>query len=371
MQVGESLTGFKVSLLRFTLRALESIELPPFSGSTFRGAFGAEFRRIACLPQCNDPATCTIAGHCAYARIFEARPNKEGYTPAGEGGLPRPFVIHPPPGGGQIVKPGAPFVFHMALVGWAADYVPYFILTWRELGRIGIGRGRGEFRLESVESCASIDRVAGNDESVRLIYSLEDELVRNCLEPLTATGLMSLHPALGKAGLAANDQPSQESAESDGSSDAASIVPTSLPAAVPTRLSIELVTPLRVKSKGEFLRSELPFEVLAGALIRRLETLSFFYCGGSLELDYRGLVETARQVRTESSNLRWVEWERYSRRQDRRIPWGGIVGRVEYSGDLSRFLPFLVLGEILGVGNNCAFGLGRYEVHHSGRKKGE
>ncbi|MGH9764874.1 MAG: hypothetical protein ACREAC_28905, partial [Blastocatellia bacterium] len=45
-----SLDRFTVSLLRFTLRAVDPVELPQFSGSTFRGAFGTEFRRLVCLP---------------------------------------------------------------------------------------------------------------------------------------------------------------------------------------------------------------------------------------------------------------------------------------------------------------------------------
>ncbi|MGH9822862.1 MAG: CRISPR system precrRNA processing endoribonuclease RAMP protein Cas6, partial [Blastocatellia bacterium] len=130
------------------------------------------------------------------------------------------------------------------------------------------------------------------------------------------------------------------------------------------RFSIDFPTPLRLKSNGEYLRGHIPFAVLMGALIRRLETLSFFYCGGSLELDYRALMEKAAEVEIQFADLRWVEWQRYSRRQDRRIPWAGAVGTVHYEGDVEPFLPFLVLGEIVGVGNNCAFGLGRLFVTH-------
>src|SRR5262249_3369482 len=180
-----SLTQFQLALLKFTLRAEEAVALPPFSGSTFRGAFGAMFRRIACAPHCTDAQSCLLASACAYARIFEAQPNVEGYRPASDGGLPRPFVIHPPgPPAGErnLIKPGEEFTFHMTFVGIAADFAPYFILAWRELGRIGLGARRGRFRLERVESCASLDR----DPAPRLVYSSADELVRNNIEMLTA-----------------------------------------------------------------------------------------------------------------------------------------------------------------------------------------
>jgi hypothetical protein len=37
------------------------------------------------------------------------------------------------------------------LIGKAVDYLPYFILTFSELGKKGIGMGRGKFVLEKVE----------------------------------------------------------------------------------------------------------------------------------------------------------------------------------------------------------------------------
>ena len=348
----ESLERLKVALLKFTLRAEESIELPSFAGSTFRGAFGAVFRRIACAPHCRDAKTCLLASACAYARIFEAVPDVEGYRPATDGGLPRPFIIHPPFPKLSTVRAGDAFSFHLALVGFASNYVPYFILTWRELGQVGIGRGRGRFRLETVESCLSLDDEKHTfadsetlldhdtvaDREPQTIYSSKDELVRNCLEPLTAERLLAASPGLQQS-LGPEDTLHE-----------------------PLRLTLELLTPMRLKSGGEFLRTALPFDVLIGALLRRLESLSYFYCGGSLHLSYQALIAKAKEVKIAFSNLRWVEWHRYSRRQDRKIPWGGMLGRIEYAGDPTPFLPFLTLGEIVGVGNNCAFGLGRYKL---------
>lgn len=41
---------------------------------------------------------------------------------------------------------------------------------------------------------------------------------------------------------------------------------------------------------------------------------------------------------------------------------GGIVGEVEYAGDLTPFAPFLAVGEWIHVGKNATFGLGKYTV---------
>jgi CRISPR-associated endoribonuclease Cas6 len=331
------LQQLRLALLKFTLHAIEPIKLPQFAGSTFRGAFGSMFRRIACAPHCDAAKNCLLATACAYARVFEALPDVPGYQPAAKSEAPRPFIIHPPPSETPL-KAGEEFSFHLVLAGAAINYLPYFILTWRELGRIGIGSAHGRFRLVTVESHLSLNVAETADatdaHAPRTIYSAEDELVRNNLAALTAERILATNARLRSLS-----------------------EPNKLP---PARLTIELLMPARLKSGGEFLRGAPPFETLMGALLRRLESLSFFYCGGGLQLDYHMIVARAKEVETVSSDLHWVEWARYSQRQERKIPWGGLMGSVEYAGEFTQFWPFLALGELVGVGNNCAFGLGRF-----------
>ena len=70
----------------------------------------------------------------------------------------------------------------------------------------------------------------------------------------------------------------------------------------------------------------------------------------------------AQSVRTVDSRLEWREWDRYSARQDQRVPMGGFVGHVGYAGDPARFSPWLALGEWVHVGKGATFGLGRYRM---------
>jgi hypothetical protein len=41
---------------------------------------------------------------------------------------------------------------------------------------------------------------------------------------------------------------------------------------------------------------------------------------------------------------------------------GGLIGSVDYAGDLAVFIPFVALGAFLHVGKNSTFGLGKYRV---------
>jgi CRISPR/Cas system endoribonuclease Cas6 (RAMP superfamily) len=76
----------------------------------------------------------------------------------------------------------------------------------------------------------------------------------------------------------------------------------------------------------------------------------------------RGRQRRAEVVATRSADLRWVDWERYSARQDDRMKLGGFVGTATFAGDLDVFMPFLRLGEVVHVGKCTAFGLGKYRL---------
>ncbi|MDI6756372.1 MAG: CRISPR system precrRNA processing endoribonuclease RAMP protein Cas6, partial [Thermodesulfobacteriota bacterium] len=67
-------------------------------------------------------------------------------------------------------------------------------------------------------------------------------------------------------------------------------------------------------------------------------------------------------IQTEKSHLRWYDWERYSTRQEGKMKLGGFLGTISFTGDLSAFLPYVILGELVHVGKGSSFGLGKYEI---------
>jgi CRISPR/Cas system endoribonuclease Cas6 (RAMP superfamily) len=77
-------------------------------------------------------------------------------------------------------------------------------------------------------------------------------------------------------------------------------------------------------------------------------------------------VERAKTVKTVAKDLRWVEWERYSGRQDTTMLMGGFVGSARFQGDLGEFVPLLRLGELVHVGKGTVFGLGLFDLRRGG-----
>ena len=302
---------------QFTLGVRESMFLPPYKGSTLRGGFGGVFRRIACSQkQLADCHPCLIKSSCPYRMIFEPGPVEGAELWGGFDEIPRPFVIEPPETEQTRFEPGEVLDFKLVLIGKAVDYLPYFVLVFKELGELGIGKGRAKFDLRRV---TALPLSGANGAIVFDGEKLYDQvsLIR---EPFV--GFVS--------------------GEDD-------------------TLAISFQTMTRLKHNGIFVAAP-EFPVLLRALFRRCSALQYFYCGNRLELDFRTLVEQAEAVSLVGNETFWVDWERYSSRQDRRMKLGGLVGRAEYRGPWREFGEVLRWGEILHVGKGCTFGLGKYLI---------
>jgi hypothetical protein len=103
--------------------------------------------------------------------------------------------------------------------------------------------------------------------------------------------------------------------------------------------------------------------VLVKTLLSRVSSLSYFHCQQPFEVDFRELIDRAGQVKLTQSDIYWQDWQRHSKRQEKRIKMGGLMGRVVYQGDLADYLPLLMLGQWLHVGKGTVFGNGRLRIN--------
>jgi len=318
--------GIGLSAYCFTLLAEQQMRLPEYLGSTLRGGFGHTFRRICCATAQRDCKACPLGAQCPYALLFESSPPPDSPALRNLEEIPRPFVIEPPEKIDSPLPAGSNLSFGLTLIGQARDFLPYFIVAFRELGADGLGRDRGKFRLDAIQA---LDPLRGQSEC---IYAHPEAMVRNRTFALTLEDCCQL--ALSTFG------------------------------PDPTSLKILFRTPTRLKYEGHYV-DRTQFHILFRSLLRRLSSLSLFHCGEKLEIDYRGLIAAAEQVRLVCSQTGWHDWERYSSRQRERMAFGGIVGEAEYESRMAPFLPFLLFGQWTHVGKNATFGLGRYEVRPS------
>ncbi|HSW35040.1 MAG TPA: hypothetical protein VLH18_00365, partial [Candidatus Limnocylindrales bacterium] len=143
--------SFRLARYRLTISAgKHGLTLPPYKGATFRGGFGTAFRRVACALREQECLRCLLREQCPYAYIFETSPPVGSQALSKYESIPRPFVLEPPPETKTEYAPGEKLCFNLLLIGRAIQYLPYFIVVFREMEQIGLGRSRRPFILEEV-----------------------------------------------------------------------------------------------------------------------------------------------------------------------------------------------------------------------------
>ncbi len=281
-------------------------------GPTLRGGFGMALRRVACSLRRESCGDCLLGSSCAYGYVFETpilEPNgvMRKYTNA-----PHPFVFEPALEAQRYVSAGDPLQLSLVVVGVAASYLPYFFLALEELGTAGLGKDSVPFQIDraTVRGGPTVyDRQAGRRFSAVPLLSL------------------SLDP--GKSEW--------------------------------KQFAVELDTPLRLVVEGQ-LTSRPTFLDLIRSLHRRTFLLRHFHCEGNGESLDPVFLECAKSVVSRGDTLEWKDASRFSTRQQRSIPIGGLRGRLHYEGDLGLLRPLLRAGEYVHVGKNATFGLGKFRV---------
>jgi len=125
-------------------------------------------------------------------------------------------------------------------------------------------------------------------------------------------------------------------------------------------LAVEFLSPTEMKGwDGQGLP---PFEVLMARARDRIGALSSLYGAGEAQLDFRGLVERARAVRSVAGSITRVQARRTSARTGQTHPLSGVTGVVRYAGVLAEFVPLLRAAGATGVGRQTVWGHGEIGI---------
>lgn len=236
-----------------------------------------------------------------------------------------------------MLQPGDCLAFDVTLLGTAIDYFHRAMLSLPivETGGVGsrlrcLGGRRGRAHIQKVEAL-------GLGESVQeSLYERDRRVVRRPTVHITAEAVTRQAEQL------ATD-----------------------------RLTLEFLTPTRLKADGQWL-TQPEFRPLILRLAERLEALEEAYGDddglGSQETRqinsqrYDSLGALASQVRMVAQQTVWIDLSSYSRRQSKVTPIGGFVGEATYEGELTDLREMLVWGEVCHVGKNTVKGDGCYRI---------
>jgi len=297
----------EVGKFEFALQTLNSFGLPDFKGSTFRGKFGHVLKRTICVISHHNCEICELRGKCAYPYLFETN-NQRGQN------VPRPFVLEPPLTHKRFYLKEEWMYLNLVLMGQAIDYLPYFIHVFDRMGEEGIGRDRGRYRVASVRALDG----QGNKQE---IYDGESRKLSGEFRRIDLDGFTG------------------------------SLLP---------QATLNFLTPTDIRAEGERVDT-LGFPVLLKNILRRYHSLRYYHGDGRqerFEIDWAaaGKIEILHQDLTNN------QFKRFSNRQKQPVLLAGFTGTITYRGELSPFLPWLKVGELLHVGKGTVFGMGWYRV---------
>src|SRR5581483_2301184 len=242
---------------RFTLRPQGPLAMPPFGkGTTLRGGFGTAFRRLVCIDLRLDCATCELRYTCPYTKVFNPFVPLEAGRLTKNQNIPRPFVIKAPLEAKTQYLPGESLSFDFVVVGEAIDYLPYFVVAWRELTENGFGLNRARCTLSTITSL----NLRGEEQ---IVYDGREGTVHPPSEYLNWQTLAT------------------RTVEVSGVRE----------------ITLRFLTPTTLKSEGEVVAVP-QFHQLIKRLRDRVNALASFYCGGALDLDFKALGQQAAAVQT-------------------------------------------------------------------------
>lgn len=304
--------------LQIVFEALENIELPPFAGSSLRGAFMGVLKDQSCMAQgpadsCKD--FCQWTSTCAYGLLCETPAPKDAPGRLRSSRFaPHPYVITPFPGG--LYMQGDLLRCSMRLWGEGPRQLPRIIKALEAMEAEGVGKGRRSLRL------------------LRII----DETSQ---QPIYTGGRLDL-TGLQRSTFDPGHQPNSEKTQA---------------------IKVNFLTPLQVQRHGKPQKT-IDFGELVYAAADRLWVIGHCHGAPQIAPDARALAQKARQadIQIIDDQSAYMSFSRFSHRQNRRHELGGIAGSMSFIGELTEFLPLLRAGEVFHLGKGTSFGLGAIEL---------
>ena len=347
--------------LRFVCEATTPLRLEADifrAGSNLRGALGQVMLRSYCAEP--HPSAPLLVGEGNEERSHAATCPVHWLLAANEkpGEERRGYALVPPlnNSSNDCLNRGDTFEFGLTLFGNALQFLPYFILAVPEMGRMGIGPGRGKFELKRVWA---LNPLTGESE---ILFGDAGNVVRTPTLVVNHAEVMQSadsrwQMAGGELQMAKRNQP---------------YAIRDMQIRATQNVALEFLTPMRLIENERTVKTP-EFAPLFARLLERLDELNGQHAGGTKRAveEVKHLRALAQQAQLCEVQSRWVEVFSGSTRRGMSSPLSGFVGRAVFSASREvweELLPWLLWGQLVQVGKATVKGNGvmRVEMRDEG-----
>jgi hypothetical protein len=297
-----------INRYRFKLVGEKGFIPPRYPSLTLRGALGWALKEAIC-PFLQETkrlcSTCIVRNDCPYFCLYEQKTVRPGFTEA-----PRGYVLYSPP------RPGGRKIdLELTLFGSCNAFFPAVNEALTVCGKKGLGVGRKPFQIVSRYQVTP----SGEKEFFQPVVNTEKRNNGNTLADWLNTS---------------------NNIE-----------------------KIQFVTPLRLRKKGRYLGA-VDWNFFYSTVARRLEGLNIHYgdgCGFGRE-NWQAVNKEFATWKKPSGKLSWYDVHRFSNRQQKKIPMGGLVGTLKVK-DLPPAQTFwLQTASLIHAGKGAMMGLGKINL---------
>lgn len=293
--------------IRFDIRFPEDTSLNRYMGSSWRGLTGWELIKLICpFEKGRRCINCSINENCPYYVLFEKRTDMPGLNNAPRGYI---FDCINPENYSRLTR------LNITLFGSCYEFMPALLKAINRGQKTGIGYRRIPY------------------EVVNCVIILPDNKT-NSIDHKDPHAISQTRPIPLKEWLSKDKK---------------------------ENFKARITAPLRLRREGIYLRNfEMEFFLLS--LVRRLEALNcIFWMGKPLGKEgWNHIKERIPCPEDLEAHTKWQELKRYSNRQKRDVPLGGIVGDISTRG--KNLYPWFEVASLVHVGKGASMGLGKLEI---------
>jgi hypothetical protein len=328
-----SLDGLTFAQFIATFRVNRSLYLYRSSGNAFHGLIGNALSQVEFKADNSDCRNCPIRSECRYENLytyFIITPfdhpfvRDESLPPEMKRDkYPTPYFFIPP-GGGQYT-PGHHIVLNFTLIGKAIECFPFFACALKRIRSLKFGQSSGIIALDSIydarrnrqgKNTKLYDSETGFTESPCQVLDFNEIFQRITTDPILDEGI--------------------------------------------SRIKTTFVSPFQFRNRNR-LGKDFSFQLLIRSILRRMTLLSV-HSPFHWNVDFRYVMNKASDIEISGSSMEWIDYYYKPSNRNQKMKVGGFIGEVEFSGDLTEFLPYLTMGEYLHVGKKTSYGLGKYNI---------
>lgn len=282
---------------------------------TLRGAFGLALKRVVCHFKMTENKFCTecmLRVRCPYSLIFDGLPPSDRKMLRLYEFAPQPFLFRDV----EVKAENPPsLTFTIRLFGPAIDLFPYVVVAVEQMLQKGLGRQRAGFTLVQVQD--------GEHVIYRNGRSRIDPPKVNILDPYQV--------------LTPEDADAQT-----------------------VRIGLTSQAPVHIRTAGKF-NTRPGFGDLIRSGLRRMKLMNHLY-GDHDDFWPTELVGLAEKVQIVRQEFKPWAIDRFSGRQQRKVPLTGVFIDGEYGGCAPSLGRFLAAVSTIHVGKYCGFGMGQINV---------